>query len=144
MKTIFDIIKDINEVKDTSYQLSSSDDFRIFLVMKYLSFISPEYCNLINLVINEKSFKVMDDQMEFDFLKKVLPKRHVGFIKYMKKPLNKEDSKHDNICATLAQNLNLSKKEIRMMTEIIPDLLEQFEEEDIKQYKKIDKRLSSL
>lgn len=129
MKSIFDVLKDITHLKPT-YQLTPSDEFAPYMVQRWLSFIHPTFCNLINSVYNDKINAFSDNQQLYDFLKCIIPKKTINKINYIKKAKNVEDSKHEGIIEELANSLELPKREVRTMISLFPEIALELKESD--------------
>ena len=136
MKTVFDIIEDIT-YKKPKYTLLPSDDCPPFMVQKWLSFVDPAYCNLMNELYNMRSGGFIDNQQFYDFMKCVIPKKYVGKIKYIKKTKKIDESKQDGVIGELANILEISRKEAREMIKLDSSILDLYKD-DLKSFKKID------
>lgn len=137
MKTLFNILDDITYLKP-KYELLPSDEFSPYMIQRYLSMISPEYNELINIAFNDKVIESLDRQMLYDFLKCLIPKKNCGRIKYIKRTDYDKKSEENEVCSQIAKSMELSKREVKMMLDIIPDLFKNMKDSELKQYKKID------
>ena len=105
--TIFDYIKDITVTKQGDLPLT---DYVPFLVNRWLAFINPAVCEMINGAMNSKIF-LENKEMHYKMLIAVFPKvKYSPRIKYIKKVKEKEQEEDVRI-SILAQNLEISKRE---------------------------------
>jgi hypothetical protein len=130
MKNSSDFTRDILKNKELE-EISSSDQFIPYLVQKYISGVSPEYCVLINNVLNTKLLVWKDPQEIYNLLKILIPKKKYINYRYFGKPANKKESKVDE--ETICNNLEISRRELHIMLETFPEL----EKELIEQKEKI-------
>ena len=121
MRQSTDFARDIISSKELS-DITPCDNFVPYLVQKYLSGASPQLCNLLNSVLNNRLLDWRDDQAIFDFLKCVLPKSKTDYFKYFGKPSDKKTTKVD--VAAISDALEISKKELLEMIECFPELEE--------------------
>lgn len=136
MKTVFDINYDITYHKPI-YTLTPSDEFVPYMVQRWLSFIDPVYCNLLNEIYNLKTGGFSDNQQLYDYFKCILPKKNIFKIPYVKK--NKptaEISDSANIIAELSRIYELPESEIKDMLEINDNVINSFKD-DTKVLKKL-------
>jgi len=137
MKTTFNIVDDILFKKPDQYTLTNSDEFSPYMVQRWASMESPEICTLLNSVYNQRQTAFPDNQMVYDYLKALLPKKRWRKLIYFKKEKKVGDASKEETALTLAASvLELSKAEIREMLEIFPNILDEFKEETSKVMKK--------
>ena len=105
--TIFDYIKDIIVTKRGNLPI---DQYVPFLVNRWLSFINPTVCEMINLNMNSKTL-LENKELHYKTLIAIFPKlKYSPKINYVKKVKEKEQEEDIKI-SILAQNLEISKKE---------------------------------
>ena len=94
MKNSSDFVRDIitNKIQK---EINPCDNFIPFLVQKYISGISPEHCNLINGILNNRILLWKDSQEIYDFLKCIVPKSSKCYFKYFTSKSDKKESKLD-------------------------------------------------
>lgn len=110
--TIFDYIKDITTYKKGNLPL---DEYIPFLINRWLSFISPQACAGINESVN--MLGNTSKEQHYKLLLKLFPKTKVQFIKYVKK-IKEEKNKEDDRLAIWASNMELSKRETKLLLEL--------------------------
>lgn len=86
--------------KEKSGIIPSDENFNVFLMNRYLSFVAPELAVHIAKTTNRMGF-IPDEDSAFYCIKGVLPKLPKVFIEYVKKP-----------AVVAAQELNFSDEEI--------------------------------
>lgn len=139
MKNIFQLTSDVLYTKP-AYKLEASDIFSSFMLQRWISMANPVYCNFINAVYNVNHQGFEDDQMVYDFLKCVFPKKYIGKIEYIKKAeKDKTASKNQNVIEELAKGLNISQREVKEYFELFPKDLKEYKDNDAKVMKKVDK-----
>lgn len=109
--TIFDYIKDIIVTKRGDLQL---DEYVPFLVNRWLSFINPTVC----FAINQVNSKVLleNKEMHYKTLIALFPKmKYCPKINYIKKVKEDEQEEEDIRIKALAENLEISKREARLL-----------------------------
>lgn len=136
MKDIFELNKDMLFNKPV-YKLTPSDDCIPYMHQRWISFIDPGYCNLLNDIYNNQVGAFADHQQFYDFLKCILPRKKVFKIKYMKKNKVKAESSNETAVEELAATWELPKKEVREILTVCPELLKSFKE-DLKVLKKVE------
>lgn len=115
MRTIFDYINDVLVFKKGNL-LDNVDNeiaFNAYLVNRWISMYSPQYCTIINNTSNRlyPIFETKQDQ--YQFLVNILPQTYRKRINYIKK--KKDDpakTNHASTVSKLAQNVELSEREI--------------------------------
>lgn len=111
--TIFDYIKDITVYKKGNLVL---EEYIPFLINRWLSFISPQSCMGVNESVN--MLGNLDRNTHYKLLVKLFPKsKSVPFIKYVKK-IKEEATKETNNISLIAQNMEMSKREINQLLEL--------------------------
>ena len=112
--TIFDYITDILVTKRGDLPL---DQYTPYLVNRWLSFINPTVCEMINLNINSKVLLENKD-LHYKTMLTLFPKiKYCPKINYIKKIKEDEEQKEDMKISVLAQNLEISKREAKFILE---------------------------
>lgn len=114
MKTIFDHLKNILEDKKSEEFVSS--DFSPFIIQRWLSMISPEFCYFINEKVN--SINLPDNESWYRYYLLIIPKIGYRNIKYLKK--NKATTKE---LSDVSKKLEISKRELKEYLEIDKDFI---------------------
>jgi hypothetical protein len=114
--TIFDYIKDITTYKKGNLPLN---EYIPYLINRWLSFVAPSICSAVNESVN--SLGNIDKDQHYKLLLKLYPKSKVPFIQYVKKIKEEKTSKEDKI-NLLANNMEMSKREIKQLLEITAQL----------------------
>lgn len=105
--TIFDYLKDIIVTKRGNLPL---EQYVPFLVNRWLSFINPTVCELINLSANSKVL-LENKEMHYKAMIAYFPKaKYTPKIQYIKK-LKEKEQDDDIRVKVLAQNLEISERE---------------------------------
>ena len=117
--TIFEQLKDIIETKENLLENSLEDEseFVPYLTQRWLSMFSPNYANIMNLSTNRMWRSMEDKQMWYKYFLCIIPKTHNRRIKYIKKPSKKRVAPNTEIIDFLAQEMELSKREIKLYIE---------------------------
>ena len=113
---LFEYIKDITTYKKGNLPL---DDYIPFLINRWLSFISPSTCGAVNESVN--ALGNIDKQQHYKLLLKLYPKSKVPFISYVKK-VKEEKTKEDDKVDMLACNMEMSKRETKLLLELTEQL----------------------
>lgn len=113
---LFEYIKDITSFKKGNLPL---DDYIPFLINRWLSFISPSACGAINESTN--TLGNMSKEQHYKLLLKLYPKSKVPFISYIKK-VKEEKTKEDDKVDMLASNMEMSKRETKLLLELTAQL----------------------
>jgi len=109
--TVFDYLKDIIVIKRGDLQL---DQYVPFLINRWLSFINPTVCELINLSVNSKVL-LENKEMHYKAMIAYFPKaKYAPRINYVKKIKEKEQD-DDIRVKVLAQNLEISEREALLL-----------------------------
>lgn len=132
MKIPTDFARDILKNKE-HVQLTPTDKFVPFLIQKYLSGVSPEYCDFINDLLNHKLTNWKDEQEIYDFLKLIVPKKTNTFFKYYGASTPAENiKKMDSVISYISNTMEISKREIYEIIKMFPELQKSLIEEDEK------------
>ena len=112
--TIFDYLKDIIVTKRGDLPL---DNYVPFLVNRWLSFINPTVCSVINQV-NQKTL-LEDKELHYKLLISLFPKmKYSPKINYIKKV--KEDEKDEDVrIKIIAENFEISTREVIMLLSVV-------------------------
>jgi hypothetical protein len=132
MKIPTDFARDI--LKNKEYiELTPTDKFVPFLVQKYLSGVSPEYCDFINDLLNSRLTNWKNEQEIYNFLKLVVPKKSNVFFKYYGSPKSDDHAKKlDSVVTYLSNTWEISKREIYENLKSFPELEKLLVEENEK------------
>lgn len=113
---LFEYIKDITTYKKGSLPL---EDYIPFLINRWLSFIAPQICSAVNESVN--SLGNISKEQHYKLLLKLYPKSKVPFISYVKK-VKEEKTKEDERVDMLACNMEMSKRETKLLLELTEQL----------------------
>lgn len=114
---LFEYIKDLTVYKKGNLPL---DDYIPFLINRWLSFVSPSVCSAINESVN--SLGNISKEYHYKLLLKLYPKsKQIPFIKYVKK-VKEEKTKEDDKVEMLASNMEMSKRETKLLLELTEQL----------------------
>lgn len=90
------------------------DQYVPFLVNRWLSFINPTVCEMINLTVNSKTL-LENKELHYKTMIAVFPKsKYCPKINYIKKVKEKEQD-DDLRVKVLAQNLEISQREALLL-----------------------------
>lgn len=109
---LFEYIKDITTYKKGSLPL---DDYIPYLINRWLSFITPQICGAVNENIN--TLGNISKEQHYKLLLRLYPKSKVPFIQYVKK-VKEEKTKEDDKVEMLACNMEMSKRETKLLLEL--------------------------
>ena len=113
MITIFNIINDalFHKKGNVINNISDESTFNGYMINRWISMYSPNMATVINYTSN-KFYSIFDTKYDqYKFLCSVLPKVKPRRIFYIKK-VNKKHNDIDKAVTILANNLELSKREI--------------------------------
>ncbi len=112
--TIFDYLKDIIVTKRGDLPL---DNYVPFLVNRWLSFINPTVCSVINQV-NQKTL-LEDKELHYKLVISLFPKmKYCPKINYIKKV--KEDEQEEDVrIKIIAENFEISTREVKMLLSVV-------------------------
>jgi hypothetical protein len=111
--TIFDYLGDILVKKKGTLPL---DEYVPFLVNRWLAFSSPAAASAINESVN--LLNVSDKNIHYKLLTSIFPKlKYMPRINYIKK-VKIEKTEEDSKIKMLANNLELSQREIKQLLEL--------------------------
>lgn len=131
MKKTIDFTRDILK-KQEFYNLIQCDEFIPYLAQKYISGVSPQYCDFINSLLNNRLSVWKDEQEILDFLTLIIPKKSNVYFKYFKtSPLKKEDMAKIDL-DYLSETLEISKRELYGMIKDFPEVAEELKEKSEK------------
>lgn len=119
MITIFQFLNDILTSKQGNL-LGNVDDenfYQPFLVNRWISFYSPLMTRLINNTVNRYWPILQHKQDHYRFLVSVLPQVPQKRIIYIKKVKPEKEKDYSHVIAMLAQNLQMSQREVTMYVE---------------------------
>ncbi len=110
--TIFDYIGDILSKKKGNLLL---DEYIPFLINRWLSFLSPQSCAVLNDTVN--SLGNFDKNYHYKLLVSLFPKvKYTPRIQYIKKI--KKEKEEDKDLKLLAHNIELSVRELQQLLEL--------------------------
>ena len=114
---LFEYIKDLTVYKKGNLPL---DDYIPFLINRWLSFVSPSVCGAINESVN--SLGNISKEYHYKLLLRLYPKsKQIPFIKYVKR-VKEEKTKEDDKVEMLACNMEMSKRETKLLLELTEQL----------------------
>lgn len=114
--TIFDQLNDLlfTKKKKCLDNLIDEGDYSPYMVNRWISMYSSDYCGLINNTINWL-FPVLDLKKDhYKFLHGVLPRAKWKRINYIKKVKVDKESESTDIAA-IANTMELSTREVKML-----------------------------
>lgn len=109
---LFEYVKDITTYKKGNLPL---EDYIPFLINRWLSFVAPQICSAVNESVN--SLGNISKEQHYKLLLKLYPKSKVPFIKYVKK-VKEEKTKEDDKVDMLASNMEMSRRETKLLLEL--------------------------
>lgn len=109
---LFEYVKDITTYKKGNLPL---EDYIPFLINRWLSFVAPQICSAVNESVN--SLGNISKEHHYKLLLKLYPKSKVPFIKYVKK-VKEEKTKEDDKVDMLASNMEMSRRETKLLLEL--------------------------
>ena len=112
--TIFEYIKDIFVEKQGNLTL---EEYNCFLINRWVSFINPTTCLLVNNMFNKKTL-IEDKQLHYQIMLAGMPKlKYSPRIQYIKKTKTDNNSKDtdDNKLNQISSAMELSKREITLL-----------------------------
>jgi hypothetical protein len=131
MKKTIDFTRDLLKSREF-HKILPCDELIPYLLQKYISGVSPQYCDLINSLLNSKLSVWKDEQEILDFLTLIIPKKTNTYFKYFKtSPLKKEDMAKIDL-DYLSDTLEMSKREIYEMIKNFPEIAEDLKEKSEK------------
>lgn len=116
--TIFDQIGDVlfTKKKKCLDNIVDEGDYSPFMLNRWISMHSPEYCVLINNTVNWL-YPVLDIKKDhYNFLHAVLPRASWKRINYVKKKKPDDDEQQQDVSA-VAHALELSEREVKYLQE---------------------------
>ena len=114
MRTIFNFINDIlyHKKGDLLSNIEYEGQYNSYMVNRWISMYSPQHATLVNLTSNRLYPVLSTKELSYKFLLNVIPKSRPYRINYIKKTKSEKNAKSD-AAEILANNLELSKREIR-------------------------------
>ena len=103
----FTLLRNLFEKKEIDIE-PDEDNFSGFLAARYISFVHPSLCELMNSTLNKSRPRKMElkPQEAYKLLDMMIPKMEMGFIDYVKKNIS-----------TVLRNNNISDEEISRLSE---------------------------
>ena len=113
--TIFSYINDILYTKkgDLLDNIDNESQYNSYMINRWISMYSPQHATLVNLTSNRLYPVLSTKELSYKFLLNVIPKSRPYRINYIKKSKSEKTNKSD-IVQMLANNLELSKREINV------------------------------
>lgn len=102
----------------------TDNNFSLFLACRYISFINPELCVLINETCNKYHIAQLREspQEAFKFLKSLLPQMEIGYIEYIKKNVTNVVNNNGiskDVISELSSNMEVSETVVLKLLEFI-------------------------
>jgi hypothetical protein len=117
--------------KKEDNDLYPGDDCSSWVINKGVSFHSPAMTQLINHTTNTYH-KVLEPQEYIDFLKLIVPKTSYRKVPWFKSGRTKSNTNDSQV---MAENLEMSQRELNEILEILPEFIEESDKETLKTYK---------
>ena len=112
MVTIFNFINDILSYKqgDLLNNIDDESSYNAYMINRWVSMYSPQLATIVNYTTNNyySIFHTKNDH--YKFLLSIIPKVKIFRIQYIKKQT--KESEYGQTIAHLAENLELSKREL--------------------------------
>lgn len=117
----FILLKNLFEKKEIDIE-PSEDNFNPYLAARYISFIHPSYCVLMNETLNKERKRRSEVKAKdvYKLLYLMLPKTNIGFIEYVKKNVSETLRTHnitDEEINNLADYHRISAREVKKLLE---------------------------
>jgi hypothetical protein len=92
--------------------MDTEDSYNHYMMCRWLSMHSPRVATLINDTANWL-YPVFDTKQDsYKLLHSIIPFQQFKKIHYIKKKKKDRQESHDNITATIAKNMEISKREV--------------------------------
>jgi hypothetical protein len=112
---LFDYLNNILYDKEKEL-LEENNEFVPFLIQRWLSMHSPEVAYILNETTNRYWAALGDKQDWYNMLMTQLPRVKFKKLQYIKKP-KETNSKDDELVKRLADNMEISQREVRLLLE---------------------------
>lgn len=112
--TIFTYLSNILYKKNVPVfkNMDTEDSYNHYMMCRWLSMHSPRVATLINDTANWL-YPVFDTKQDsYKLLHSIIPFQQFKKIHYIKKKKKDRQESHDNITATIAKNMEISKREV--------------------------------
>ena len=116
--TIFDQIGDVlfTKKKKCLENIVDEGDYSPFMINRWISMYSPEFCVLINNTANWMHSVLETKTDHYKFMHAVLPRAKWKRINYVKKKKPDDDDEQQDV-SSLATALELSEREVKYLQE---------------------------
>jgi hypothetical protein len=112
---LFDYLNNILYDKEKEL-LEENNEFVPFLIQRWLSMHSPEVAYIVNETTNRYWAAMGDKQDWYNMLMTQLPRVKFKKLQYIKKP-KETNNKDDDLIKRLADNMEISQREVRLLLE---------------------------
>jgi hypothetical protein len=112
---LFDYLNNILYDKEKEL-LEENNEFVPFLIQRWLSMHSPEVAYIVNETTNRYWAAMGDKQDWYNMLMTQLPRVKFKKLQYIKKP-KETNNKDDELIKRLADNMEISQREVRLLLE---------------------------
>lgn len=112
---LFDHLKNILYQKEAEV-LEDDNDFVPFLIQRWLSMHSPEVAYIVNETTNRYWMAFAEKQDWYNMMMAQIPKVRFRKLNYIKKPKD-ENNKEDDIINRIAENMEISRREVALYLE---------------------------
>ena len=112
---LFDYLNNILYDKEKEL-LEENNEFVPFLIQRWLSMHSPEVAYIVNETTNRYWAAMGDKQDWYNMLMTQLPRVKFKKLQYIKKP-KETNNKDDELIKRLADNIEISQRDVRLLLE---------------------------
>ena len=107
--------------------IDSEDTYNHYMMCRWLSMHSPEVVKIVNDTANWLYPIFNTKEESYKFLYNVIPHQNFRRINYIKKNKKKSDKKDESIVDIIAQNMEISKREVNLYVKQLNLNLEKYE-----------------
>ena len=127
--TIFTYLSNILYKKSDNVfrNIDSEDTYNHYMMCRWLSMHSPEVAKLVNETANWLYPIFNTKEESYKFLNTIIPYQNFRRINYIKKNKKKTDKKDETIIDIIAQNMEISKREVNLYVKQLNLNLEKYE-----------------
>lgn len=127
--TIFTYLSNILYKKSDNVfrNIDSEDTYNHYMMCRWLSMHSPEVAKLVNETANWLYPIFNTKEESYKFLNTIIPYQSFRRINYIKKNKKKTDKKDETITDIIAQNMEISKREVNLYVKQLNLDLEKYE-----------------
>ena len=127
--TIFTYLSNILYKKSDNVfrNIDSEDTYNHYMMCRWLSMHSPEVAKLVNETANWLYPIFNTKEESYKFLNTIIPYQNFRRINYIKKNKKKTDKKDETITDIIAQNMEISKREVNLYVKQLNLNLEKYE-----------------